>query len=146
VVPPGRCASWSWGGRRLRAVEGRLTEFLGGSHGESEPPGLGVYVADEGTLCMRVGSHGTMKAPANAASPSGTRDTRVGDWPAAGSKAATRKSKVARMSKAKRKGDIVVRELGRVGEPVRELAPSCRTRQQLCRLRSGWIGCRVAGW
>jgi hypothetical protein len=61
------------GGRRLRAVEGRLTEFLGGSYGEGEPPGLGVYVADEGPLCVGMRGHGTMKAPANAASPSGTR-------------------------------------------------------------------------
>jgi hypothetical protein len=46
-----------------------------------------------------------MKAPAKAASPSGTRLTRVVGWPAAGSKAATRKSKVARMSRASRKGE-----------------------------------------
>jgi hypothetical protein len=91
-----------------------------------------------------------MKAPAKAASPSGTRLTRVVGWPAAGSKAATRKSKVARMSRASRKGKQawwVVRRVGELGRGRRgEQAPSCRTRQLLCRLRSGWTACRVAGW
>jgi hypothetical protein len=52
------------------------------------------------------GGYGTMKAPANAASPSGTRLTR--GWEAAGTNAATRNSNTARMSRASRKGDIEV--------------------------------------
>jgi hypothetical protein len=113
----------------LWAVEGVVVEFLGGSYGEGEPPGLGVYVASEGPLCMGMRGHGTMKAPANAANLSGTRLTR--GW--VGIRAATRKSKVARMSRASRNGEagMVVRV------PAGELAPSCRTRQLQCRLRSG---------
>jgi hypothetical protein len=63
---------------KAMGVEGLLAEFLGGSDGKSQPPGLGVYVADEGSLRVGVRGHGTMKAPANAASPSGTNDTRAG--------------------------------------------------------------------
>jgi hypothetical protein len=92
-----------------------------------------------------------MKAPAKAASPSGTRLTRVVGWPAAGSKAATRKSKVARMSRASRKGEAgMVVWLGGWGSWLRRvgLGGCCvgfDPAGQRVELLDGGLSCGVAG-